>query len=434
MDHVDLCSARRPSGSPGARLARLGLATGLVAASLLAAAAVGPARPAPAEAGGAADEVVVAGLVSEDPAEGIHPAVAELPTSSDELDAVSGDLRATLELQASATTRRNAAGAQLEQLAVQEADLEVDVDRARDERDEQSQRVRVARRSLQAVALDAYVQAGGSSDGSPLDPSRVGDELERDALAGTVRQHHSDELADATDRLAEAEAELVDLAGQLDGVRADITATTAERDDAVADLARADAALPGERAAVDGAWRTSMVDGTDIPLVAVDAYYRAATAQWFDDPSCGLRWEAIAGIGRVEGHHASFGASELQPDGTSEPRIYGIPLDGTRGTRVIGDSDGGTLDGLSDIDRAVGPMQFIPSTWARWATDGNGDGTADPHSLYDAARTAAVYLCQAGPGLSDDEGLLRSFYSYNRSAPYGQRVLALTHEYDELGL
>ena len=30
-------------------------------------------------------------------------------------------------------------------------------------------------------------------------------------------------------------------------------------------------------------------------------------------------------------------------------------------------------------------MQFIPSTWAGWGVDGNGDGIADPFNIYDAA-------------------------------------------------
>ena len=37
----------------------------------------------------------------------------------------------------------------------------------------------------------------------------------------------------------------------------------------------------------------------------------------------------------------------------------------------------------------MGPMQFIPSTWRKWATDGNGDGIGDPQNLDDAAMAAA---------------------------------------------
>lgn len=63
------------------------------------------------------------------------------------------------------------------------------------------------------------------------------------------------------------------------------------------------------------------------------------------------------------------------------------------GFAVIEDTDGGELDGNDRWDRAVGPMQFIPGTWAIWGSDGNGDGVSDPHNYYDAAYSAARYLC-----------------------------------------
>ncbi len=39
-----------------------------------------------------------------------------------------------------------------------------------------------------------------------------------------------------------------------------------------------------------------------------------------------------------------------------------LPLNGANGTQAIRDTDAGQLDGDSIWDRAVGPMQFIPST------------------------------------------------------------------------
>ena len=44
-------------------------------------------------------------------------------------------------------------------------------------------------------------------------------------------------------------------------------------------------------------------------------------------------------------------------------------------------------------------MQFIPSTWALYGADGNGDGVADPFNIFDAAAAAAHYLCRAGGNL-----------------------------------
>src|SRR5437764_60980 len=84
----------------------------------------------------------------------------------------------------------------------------------------------------------------------------------------------------------------------------------------------------------------------------------------------------------------SFAGAVLHSDGLSTPRVIGIALNGN-GTALIRDTDGGRLDGDTVYDRAVGPMQFIPSTWAGWSVDANGDGRADPFNIFDAAAAAA---------------------------------------------
>ena len=124
-----------------------------------------------------------------------------------------------------------------------------------------------------------------------------------------------------------------------------------------------------------------------------------------------MPWWLLAGIGRVESGHGTFSTSVLDPAGTTSPAIIGIPLNGGNSTAVITDTDGGVLDGDTTHDRAVGPMQFIPSTWARYAADGNGDGMADPQNLYDAAHAAATYLCTAGGDLRTDAGIHRAVFS-----------------------
>jgi hypothetical protein len=105
------------------------------------------------------------------------------------------------------------------------------------------------------------------------------------------------------------------------------------------------------------------------------------------------------------------------------PRITGPPLDGN-GVARIPDSDGGRWDGDVTWDRAVGPMQFIPTTWGSLGRDGNGDRVADPNNLFDAAVSAAGYLCLSGDGDLDDPARLRqAIYSYNHSWPYVDAVL-----------
>ena len=92
-------------------------------------------------------------------------------------------------------------------------------------------------------------------------------------------------------------------------------------------------------------------------------------------------------------------------------------------------TDGGTLDGDTEWDRAVGPMQFIPATWALYAQDGSRSGSSDPHQYDDAALTAAVYLCESGGDLTSDEGWVDAVVAYNQSVEYVNDVAAHAQDY-----
>ncbi|GHE13937.1 lytic murein transglycosylase [Klenkia taihuensis] len=161
-----------------------------------------------------------------------------------------------------------------------------------------------------------------------------------------------------------------------------------------------------------------------IPTTALEAYRAAADAQ-----DCGIDWTLLAAIGRVESNHGRFGGATLHTDGTSSPAIIGIPLDGGPGVATITDTDGGRFDRDTVHDRAVGPMQFIPGTWARYAADGDGDGVRDPFDVHDAAAAAADYLCTAGGDLSTPAGQARAVLAYNRSQSYVDTVLGLAATY-----
>ncbi len=100
--------------------------------------------------------------------------------------------------------------------------------------------------------------------------------------------------------------------------------------------------------------------------------------------------------------------------------------------KAIADTDGGKFDGDTVYDRAVGPMQFIPSTWAVMGVDASGDGKADPHQIDDAALSAAFYLCAHGRDLSTGDGWWDGVLSYNRSVDYGRTVFALAEHYADL--
>ena len=166
---------------------------------------------------------------------------------------------------------------------------------------------------------------------------------------------------------------------------------------------------------------------TGIPARALSAYALAHVSIAQADPECGLDWATIAAIGEIESGHGSHGSSVLRADGIVSPEILGPRLDGTR-FAAIRDTDGGVLDGDAEWDRAVGPMQFIPSTWERWGIDANGDGVADPHQIDDAAHATAMYLCASGP-MTSAEGWRGAVFSYNHDNDYVDKVARIANEY-----
>ncbi|MFJ9149037.1 lytic transglycosylase domain-containing protein [Streptomyces sp. NPDC102270] len=152
-----------------------------------------------------------------------------------------------------------------------------------------------------------------------------------------------------------------------------------------------------------------------IPATVLDAYKRAAAELQESKPGCNLPWQLLAAIGQVESGQARGG--RVDADGTTTSKILGPQLDGN-GFALIKDTDNGAYDGDSAYDSAVGPMQFIPSTWAWAGRDGNGDGVKDPNNVYDAALAAGHYLCRNGWDLSTDGDLNKAILSYNKSQAY----------------
>ncbi|HLK44211.1 MAG TPA: lytic transglycosylase domain-containing protein [Thermoleophilia bacterium] len=144
-------------------------------------------------------------------------------------------------------------------------------------------------------------------------------------------------------------------------------------------------------ATLPGAWPTggppSAFALADIPPAMLALYLNAG-------PYCpGLPWSVLAAIGRIESDH---------------DRNPGVSSAGARG-----------------------PMQFLPSTWAEYGIDGDGDGVADIMSPADAIPSAAHYLCANGGG--QPATLASAIWNYNHDANYVALVLATAVRYETAG-
>jgi membrane-bound lytic murein transglycosylase B len=162
-----------------------------------------------------------------------------------------------------------------------------------------------------------------------------------------------------------------------------------------------------------------------IPAMALSAYRNAERMMAAAYPACGVSWNLLAGIGRIESMHANGGATDAR--GTAVRPIYGPTLDGTLpGNEVIVQSR--SADRVN-YARAMGPMQFLPGTWSRYASDGDGDGKADVQNLYDSTLAAARYLCSGGLNLRDPNQVMAAILRYNNSVAYARNVLGWAAAY-----
>ena len=177
---------------------------------------------------------------------------------------------------------------------------------------------------------------------------------------------------------------------------------------------------------IDRGWLTTTARAAGLPPAALRAYARA---QLGAPAGCGLGWTTLAGIGWVESQHGTIGGRRLRSDGRPSHPVLGPALDGAGDVAAVAsDQAGAALHGDPVWDHAVGPMQFLPSTWGTWARDGDGDGTADPQDLDDAAASAAAYLCADGHDL-DGSGWSAAVLSYNHDAGYVRLVFTASQAY-----
>jgi membrane-bound lytic murein transglycosylase B len=202
--------------------------------------------------------------------------------------------------------------------------------------------------------------------------TRRADAAEQATEASVATARDVAQVADRVTRLLAEQQEL------LDEAQAEVKHLEA--------VERARAALAAQAAAV-GSITTSRLAGLQVmpPAEVFMALYRKAA------PTCpGLSWTVLAAIGQVESGH-----------GRNPSTSYA---------------------------GAMGPMQFLPSTFRAYAVDGNDDGVADIMNPADAIFTAAHYLCANGAGRGP-EALYKAIWHYNHADWYVQMVLRLSEQY-----
>ncbi|HSK59905.1 MAG TPA: lytic murein transglycosylase [Actinomycetospora sp.] len=203
---------------------------------------------------------------------------------------------------------------------------------------------------------------------------------------------------------------------------AGVVVATRRGPDAAPGYAQPAAAPAPADAAARTAWAAEREGSTGVPARVLVAYAGAEATGRTELADCGLSWVTLAGLGRVESNHGRHGGAVVDDAGRPSAPVRGPELDGTAGNREIRDTDGGRLDGDTTYDRAVGPLQFIPTTWARFGADGDGDGARDPDDLDDAALAAARYLCADDRDLRRGDDWRAGVLAYNRSGAYVDRV------------
>ncbi|GAA3744656.1 C40 family peptidase [Salinactinospora qingdaonensis] len=175
-----------------------------------------------------------------------------------------------------------------------------------------------------------------------------------------------------------------------------------------------------------------------IPELLLEAYARAPAQLERHSPQCtGMSWAILAGLGRIESTHLA--GHDIKPDGDVVPRFLGPVLDGSgAGGNItpVHDTDNGRWDGNTTYDRALGPTQQLPGQWDTYGRDGNHDGKADPHNVFDNVLAGAVELCESAGGAPvdfTDRGQLRdALWRYNHSEIYVDDVLTRIEHYRQL--
>ena len=302
---------------------------------------------------------------------GVLPALAALTVPGRVEAAPARPVAAVIDAYAEARTALVAAqadlsGAEAERLAAEQdaADAQAALDRA-------EARLADQRDRYATLSAEYYVRQG-ADDKDVNDSMYLALSGRRQALdrAKDSEKGAKDDLRQAQHTLAERAKTAAKATERRDEARAEADRTGSDADAAIADT--------GAR---------------DLSAVSYLAYRAAAAGVAERHPDCHLSAAVLAGIGRISSGHGRNEGATVDHLGRAEPVLRGL-----RGAKAA-DTDQGEIDGDPTADLAMGPMQITPAAWRSAATDGDGDGTAEPDDIFDAAATTAELLCAPGAAL-----------------------------------
>ncbi len=401
------------------------LLCGVVAGTLTSAPPVA-ASPQEFAASSTFDDVSSLAELLPDPTGIIHPdIVRQVDVDLSGLSGVAARLSAAREAEEAATIEGQQLRAERSHLVVVERETRAELGLAVVEVNAATGALERSTGDLGSFALETFVGSSAlelESFSTDTDPSSIPTlSASAEFVLISIQRAATLRLESAVADRERVEGELADVEAEMDRLSSGIEAADIARDAAAIEVAEI---APEFEAAL---WSAPVV-GAGFPVVVLDAYYRAALRTAEEKPWCEVRWDQLAGIGKVESGHGTFGGNRVGADGRTDGEILGPVLDGTR-FASIPDTDGGRFDLDPVWDRAVGPMQFIPGSWVRFGADGNADGQVDPHNMYDAAMAAANHLCGSTGGLGEDANYQRALLGYNRSVPYGLMVMDFARQY-----
>jgi hypothetical protein len=135
--------------------------------------------------------------------------------------------------------------------------------------------------------------------------------------------------------------------------------------------------------------------GLRVPAKAMSAYRKAEQTMATAAPGCGISWNLLAGIGRIETATAGGAATAVHS-------VYARP---------------------------TAPTKFASATWSRFAADGDGDGKSDPKNPFDATLATAKHLCSGGQNFRNQSQALKALLRYNDSMAFAANVLGWAAAY-----